>query len=162
MVVDFVIRKAPGMKLAVRTIKGKWPGDKGLRTEFEAVYGWAKGKGLRTGKWVMWETGDWDKPASMKFMAAVELRTKNPVRGGKGMSVKSFPAVTVASVTFDPDVVSPRVIYHGLSDFLRSSRKEGKYREAGPYMEVYGANPWSSKRAWAHTQIAVPVRKLGK
>jgi len=160
MVVDFVIRKAPGYRLATRTMKGTWPGDKAVRAEFEKVHEWAKAKGLRTGKWVFREFGDYDKPAKMRYEVGIELRTRSPVRGGKGMSVKTIPSGTVASVTFDPDAVSPRVIYHGLSDFLRWQRKEGKYREAGPYMEVYAGNPWTSERAWAHTQVAAPVKSL--
>ena len=160
MVVDFVIRKAPGYRLATRTMKGTWPGDKALRLEFEKVHEWAKAKGLRTGKWVFREFGDYDKPSSMRYEVGIELRTRSPVRGGKGMSVKTISSGTVASVTFDPDVVSPRIIYHGLSDFLRWNKKEGKYSEAGPYMEVYQGNPWTSKRAWSHTQVAAPVRSL--
>jgi effector-binding domain-containing protein len=162
MVVDFVIRKVPGIKLATSTMKGPWPGDKALRAEFEKVSEWAKAKGLKTGKWVFREFGEYDKPAEMRYEAGIELRTRGPVRGGKGMAVKSLPSSTVASVTFDPDAISPSVIYHGISDYLRWRKKEGKYREAGPYMEVYLGNPWTSKRAWAHTQVQVPVRRLGK
>jgi effector-binding domain-containing protein len=74
--------------------------------------------------------------------------------------MKTLPSSTVATVTFDPDKVSPRVIYHGLVDWLRQREKAGEYKEAGPYREVYLGDPWSSKRAWAHTQVQVPVKRL--
>ena len=96
----------------------------------------------------------------MRFEIGIEILGNRPARGGDGTSIKTLPASEVATVTFDPDIVSPRVIYHGLTDWLRWQRKEGKYKEAGPYREVYLGNPWASARAWAHTQIQVPVKKL--
>lgn len=162
MAIDFKIRKAPGCRLATRSMKGSWPGDKALRAEFEKIHAWAKMKGLRTGKWVFREFGEMDEPEKMRFEAGIEIRGKGAVRGGKGVSMKTLQASSVVAVTFDPDVVSPRVIYHGLSDYLRWRKKEGEYKEAGPYREVYIGNPWSSKRAWSQTQIQAPVKKLGR
>lgn len=161
MTVDFMIRNAPECILATRTLRGSWPGDKALRSEFEKLLTWAKEKGIRTGKWFFREFGD-DKtpPAKWRWEVGVEVRSRGRMRGGKGVSMTTLPSSTVATVTFDPDKISPRVIYHGLADWLREREKAGEYKEAGPYREVYLGNPWSSKRAWAHTQVQVPVKKL--
>ena len=161
MVVDFEIRKVAGCRLATRSMRGSWPGDKALRAEFEKVQAWAKVKGLKTGKWVFREFGGMDRPERMRFEVGIEVLGKGPVRGGKGIAMKTLAASSVVAVTFDPDVVSPRVVYHGLSDYLKWQRKEGKYKEAGPYREVYADNPWNSKLAWAQMQIQVPVKKPG-
>jgi len=161
MTVDFEIRKAPEYKVATRTLTGAWPGDKALRSEFEKVQAWAKEKGLRTGKWFFREFGDDETPdAKWRWEVGVELRDTGPVRGGKGFVMKTLPSSSVATVTFDPDKVSPRVIYHGLADWLRHREKAGEYKVAGPYREVYLANPWTSKQAWAHTGVQVPVKRL--
>jgi hypothetical protein len=161
MVVDFEMRKAPEYRLATRTLRGQWPGDRALRSEFEKVLQWAKEKEIKTGKWFFREFGEDDiQPAKRRWEVGVEVRSKGPVRGGKGISMTVLPPSTVASVTFDPDQVSPRVMYHGLSDWLREREKAGEYKETGPYREVYKGNPWTNKRVWAHTQIQVPVRKL--
>jgi effector-binding domain-containing protein len=160
--VDFTIRKAPEYKLATTTLKGKWPGDKVLQAEFEKLAGWAKAKGIRTGKWLFSELEEMDVPEEkQRYLVGIEVRSKGPVRGGKGVSIKTIPASVVGAITFDPDVVSPRVIYHGLNDWLHWHEKEKKYRVAGPFRELYTGNPWSSKKAWAHTQVQVPLKKLG-
>ncbi|MGD1054512.1 MAG: GyrI-like domain-containing protein [Nitrososphaerales archaeon] len=158
MVVDFEIRKVPEYRLATRTLKGSWPGDKVLRSEFESVSNWAREKGTRTGKWFFREFDDDDTKG--RWEVGVEVRSKRHMRGGKGISMITLSSCTVAAVTFNPDQVSPRVIYHGLVDWLRQREKAGEYKVAGPYREVYLGNPWSNRRAWAHTQVQVPVKKL--
>ena len=161
MTVDFAMRKAPEYKIATRTLTGAWPGDKALHSEFEKVQAWAKGKGLRTGRWFFREFGDDNTPdAKWRWEMGVEIRGAKAVRGGNGIVLKTLPPSTVATLTFDPDEISPRVIYHALADWLRHRAKEGEYKEAGPYREVYLGDPWSSKRAWAHTQIQVPVKRI--
>lgn len=160
MTVDFEIRKVPEYRLATRTMKGSWPGDKALRFEFERIQIWANKKGIKTGRWVFREFGEYDEPSKMRFEVGIEIRGKGPMRGDNGVSIKTLPASAVAVVTFDPEVISPRVIYHGLTDWLRWQKKERKYEEAGAYREVYEGNPWSDTVAWAHTQVQVPVKKL--
>jgi len=161
MTVDFEMHKAPEYRVATRTLTGAWPGDKVLHAEFERVQAWARGRGLRTGKWFFREFGDDDTPdARWRWEMGVEIRGARTVRGGEGIVMKTLPSCTVATVTFDPDEVSPRVIYHGLAGWLRERQKAGEYKEAGPYREVYRGDPWSSKRAWAHTQVQVPVKRL--
>lgn len=161
MTVDFGMRKAPEYRIATRTLTGAWPGDKALRAEFERVQAWARARGLLTGKWFFREFGDDKTPDSKwRWEMGMEIRGTKPVRGGKGVVMKTLPSSTVAMVTFDPDKVSPRVIYHGITDWLREREKAGEYKESGPYREVYLGDPWRSKRAWANTQVQVPVRRL--
>jgi len=161
MTVDFVMRKAPEYRVATRTLTGAWPGDKGLRTEYEKVQAWAKEKGLRTGKWFFREFGDDETPDDKwRWEMGVEIRGTGPIRGGKGIVIKTLPSSTVASVTFDPDKIAPRVIYHGMVDWLRAREKAGEYKESGDYREVYLGDPWSNKKAWTNTQVQVPVKRL--
>jgi len=160
MTVDFAMRKAPEYRIATRTLTGAWPGDKALRAEFEKLQAWAKENALRTGKWFFREFDEETAGAKWRWEMGVEVRGTRPVRGEKGILMKTLPSSTVATVTFDPDKISPRVIYHGLADWLRQREKAGEYKEAGPYREVYLGNPWSSKRVWAHTQVQVPVKRL--
>jgi DNA gyrase inhibitor GyrI len=161
MVVGFELRKAPGFRVATRRLKGPWPGDRALRSEYEKVLDWAKKKGLRTGKWFFREFDDDDTPPAMRrWEVGIQVIGKRQVRGGNGISVATMPPCTVATVTFNPDQVSPRVVYHGMADWLRWRKKTGEYKESGAYREVYLGNPWVSRRAWAHTQVLVPVKKL--
>ena len=160
MVVDFVLRNAPEMKVATLTMKGRWPGDKPIREEFEKLHAWTRSRGLKTGKWVFRELGDMTGPeSSAKWEVGIEVRGKGPLRGGGGVSIKTLPATKVASVTFDPDVVSARLVYHGISDWLRWREKFKEWKSVGPYREMYSGNPWTSKSAWAHTQVQAPVKK---
>ncbi len=160
MTVDFSMRKTPEYRIATRTLAGRWPGDKALGAEFQAIVAWAKKHGVKTGKWFFREFGEDETPeAEWKWEMGIEVKGPG-VKGGDGVTLKTLPATTVAAVTFDPDAVSPRVIYHGMADWLRAREKAGEYKEAGPYREVYLGDPWGSKRAWSSTQIQVPVRRL--
>jgi hypothetical protein len=51
------------------------------------------------------------------------------------------------------------LVYCGLDGWLRWMSKEGKYKIAGRYREVYPGNPWKSKSAWAHTKVEVPIKR---
>jgi hypothetical protein len=33
------------------------------------------------------------------------------------------------------------------------------FKEAGPSREVYDDNPWTDARAWANTEVQVPIKK---
>jgi hypothetical protein len=161
MVVDFELRKVPEYKLATRTLKGPWPGDRALHSEYEKVLEWTKEKGMNTGKWFFREFADDDiPPAKRRWEVGIQVLGKGPIRGGKGVSVVKLPPCTAATVTFNPDQISTRVIYHGMADWLRLREKAGEYKESGKYREVYVGNPWNNRRAWAQTQVQVPVKKL--
>jgi len=115
------------------------------------VAAWAKQNRLRTGKWIFRE------PAERAWEVAIEVRGSAKSRGN--VRLKSYPASTVASVTFDPDLVSPRVVYHGVTDWLRWRKREKEIRSVGPYREVYDDDPWRNPKAWARTTVQVVVRR---
>lgn len=150
MTVDFTLKRTPSLRLA--SIRWKGPYDeKTIRKRFEEVEHWARSQGLTTGRWVFRE------PGSRTWDTAVEVRGK--ARSHGRVKVRTIPAGTVASVVFDPDVVSPRVVYHGLSDWLRWRRKEKAIRSVLSYREVYLGNPWTDRKAWAQTEVQFVVRK---
>jgi len=125
-----------------------------IRREWEGIARWAKAKGVRTGKWFFSEDGSGPK---YRFEMAIEVRS--PAKSEGKIHIRTLPASPAASVTFNPDEVSPRVVYHGLNDWLRWQKKEKAIRRVRTYREVYTANPWTDARAWSHTEIQVLVTK---
>ncbi|MGA8709715.1 MAG: GyrI-like domain-containing protein [Thermoplasmata archaeon] len=150
MAVDFVLKKTPSIRLAAIRWKGPY-NERKIQQQFEAVEKWARARGLRTGRWVFRE------PDSRVWDTGIEVRGKAHSEGR--VKVRTLPAGHVASVLFDPEVVSPRVVYHGLSDWLRWRRKEKEIRSVVSYREVYPGNPWKDKRAWSRTEVQFVVRK---
>jgi len=150
MSVDFVIKKAPAYRVASIRWKGPWS-DAAVRRKFGEVLGWARRQHLTTGKWIFRE------PAERSFEVAVEVR--GPAKSDRKVRIRTFPAGSVASVVFDPKVIEPRVVYHGLSDWLRWQRKEGTLRSVGDYREVYSGDPWTDAKAYARTEVQYTVRK---
>jgi len=150
MTTDFVLKRSPGFRLATLRWKGPYS-EAQIRKNFERVEKWARARHLRTGRWVFREPGSrvWDTGVEVFGRARSEGRVK----------VRKILATTVASVTFDPDVVSPRLVYHGLSDWLRWRRKEKAIRSVVSTRELYSGNPWKDKRAWAKTEVQFVVRK---
>lgn len=149
MTVEFGFKRSPAIRVASFRWSGPWS-ERRIRSEFERVERWALGQGLRTGQWVFLE------PKERTWEVGVEVRGR--ARGGDGIRLRTFPATRVAAARFDPDVVAPHVIYHGLADWLRWRRKEKEIRSAGAYREVYAGNPWTNRKAWAQTEIQVVVR----
>jgi effector-binding domain-containing protein len=150
MTVDFALKRAPKLRIANVRWKGPW-NDRVIQQHFETVEKWARSRGLKTGRWVFRE------PDARTWDAGIEVRGR--AKSDWRVKLRTLPAASVASVEFDPDVVSPRVIYHGVTDWLRSQRKEKVIRSAGAYREIYNGNPWRDKRAWSKTEIQVVVRK---
>jgi effector-binding domain-containing protein len=150
MTVDFSFAKAPAMRLATVAWKGPWNEAK-IRAKFRQIETWARAQGLRTGRWVFSEPGD------RRWTAGIEVRGR--AKSGGGIRLKTLPAATVARVVFDPEVVSPRVVYHGLSDWLRWRRRDHTIRSVGASREVYSADPWQVARAWKNTEVQYVVRK---
>ncbi|HEV2317022.1 MAG TPA: GyrI-like domain-containing protein [Thermoplasmata archaeon] len=147
--VDFSFKRAPSLQVATYEWKGPWK-DGRIRTEFERVARWASSKGLRTGRWMLIE------PSMGKFRVAIEV--KGRARGDGHVRVRTLPGSRVASITFDPDAVSARVVYHGLTDWLKWRRKDGEIKSVGVYREVYDGNPWTDSKAWARTEVQAVVR----
>ena len=148
MPVDFEIVRAPSVRAATVSWKGRWD-DRRVRREFERLARWAADRRLRTGRWLLTHR----EPG---FQVAIEIRGR--ASGGGGVTVRRIPAGRVARVRFDPDRIAPRVVYHGLSDWLRWRKKDRTIRASGAYREVYDANPWTNARAWASTEVQVLVR----
>jgi len=150
MTVDFGYKRAPSFRVATLSRTGAWD-EKKLRGQFKTLMEWARKNHLRTGHWLFFE------PDMRTFIAGVEVRGK--AKGSGRIRLRTVPASTVASVIFDPDVVSPRVVYHGLNDWLRWQKKEKAIKKALSYREVYSGDPWSGPKVWAHTEIQVVVKK---
>ena len=150
MTVDFAFKKASGFTAATVSWKSAWS-DARIRKEFESLAKWAQKGGLKTGRWMFRGDGE------SSFLVAIEVKGK--FKGDGRVRAKTFPAERVASVTFDPNLVSPRVVYHGLTDWLRWRKKEGEVKRIGDYREVYNGNPWTDPKAWSKTDIQVVVRK---
>ena len=150
MTVDFAWGKVPSLKVASIAWTGPW-NERTIRANFERLERWAKARRLRTGRWIFREPGE------RRWEVALELRGQ--ARGGDGVRIQTLPAATVARVVFDPEEVSPRLVYHGLSDWLRWRRREKEIRSVVSSREVYSGNPWTDRRAWARTEVQFIVRK---
>lgn len=150
MTVDFGYKRMPSLRVATLSRTGGWD-EKKLRGQFKTVAEWAKKNHLRMGRWLFFE------PNMRTFIAGIEV--KGAAKGSGRIRLRTLPAATVARVVFDPDEVSPRVIYHGMYDWLKWQRKEKKIKKPLSYREVYSGDPWSGPKVWAHTEIQVVVKK---
>jgi effector-binding domain-containing protein len=150
MVVDFKIKRAPAYRVASISWKGPW-NERRIRAQFDRVAKWARKSGLRTGKWIFREPGTRAWEVSIEVRGAA--RPEGPIR------LRTLPASAVACVVFDPDVVSPAVVYHGVTDWLRWRKRDKTIRAVGSYREVYDGDPWRQPKAWARTEVQVVVRK---
>jgi effector-binding domain-containing protein len=149
MTVDFEFARAPAYRVASIAWKGPW-NERQIRARFEEVEKWAKSQRLRTGRWIFRE------PGARSWEVAIEV--KGSAAGTGRIRRKTYPASRVARVVFDPDAVSPRVVYHGLSDWLRWRRKDKQIRSVGDSREIYTGNPWRDARAWSRTEVQFLVR----
>ena len=130
-----------------------------MREEFNQTVKWAKKKGVRTGRWFFAMLDESEIPdKKRRWEAAIEVKGAKAEAQG-GIRFREFPDQLVASVTFDPEKVSPRVIYYGLEGWLEWG-EDREYKSAGTPREVYKGDPWRSARAWANVEVQVPVKKL--
>ena len=153
MTVDFAIKRAPKYRVA----SVRWVGpyrEKRIRSEWEGLARWAKARGLRTGRWFFLEDGSEPR---YRFEVAIEVLGAAKSEGK--VRIRTFPASAIATITFNPDQVSARVIYHGLSDWLRWRKKDKTIKRTRAWREVYTGNPWTDARAWSRTEIQVLVSK---
>lgn len=149
-VVNFALEKAPAYRVASIVRVGPWK-EENLRTEFGELTRWAERRGVRTGHWIFRDRGHdvWEACLEIAGAAAPEGRIR----------LKTLAATWVARVTFDPDVVSSRVVYHGLNDWTRVHRRRGELRSIGDVREVYEGSPWSEPKAWSHCRVEFLVRR---
>ncbi len=147
---DFRFGRAKAAKVVAVRWVGPW-NEARIKRELEGVGRWAKAHKLRTGRWFF------QQPRERTWEVAVEVFGRARPEGR--MTRRTYKASAVAEVRFDPEQVSPRVVYHGLTDWLRWRRKEGTIRRAGIYREVYEDNPWKNPKAWHDTLVQVVVHK---
>lgn len=150
MLVDFVLKRAPAYRVASIVRVGPWKEDN-LRTEFLELAHWAKRQKVRTGHWIFFER------RSDRWEACLEFRGRATAEGR--VRLKTLPACWVATVTFDPDRISSRVVYHGLRDWTRHRRRDGTVRSVTAVREVYADDPWSNRRAWSNCEVQFLVSK---
>ena len=151
MPIDFVLKRYPGCRAATITRKGPWKKEN-LRAEFRALVAWARKNRVRPGRWFFIEGGGMNR-----WIAALEFRGK--AKGSGPIRVRTLPTEWVASVVCDPDELAPRVVYHGLSDWLRWRRKDRTIRRVAYSREVYSADPWTHPAAWSRAEVQFVVRK---
>jgi len=149
MVVQFVLKRVPAVRVAAIVRVGPWRPDN-LRTEFGELTRWAERQRVRTGRWVFVERDH------HRWEACLEFRGK--ARADGRIRLKTLVPTRAASVVFDPDQVSSRVVYHGLTDWTRSQRRDGKIGGVTGIREVYSGDPWSDPQAWAHCEVQFIVR----
>jgi DNA gyrase inhibitor GyrI len=150
VVVDFKLKRVPATRVASLSWKGPW-NERKIRAQFDRVAAWAREHKLRTGQWIFREPGHRSWEVAIEVRGAA--RSEGPIR------VRNCPASTVASVVFDPNSVSPAVVYHGITDWLKWRKKDKTIRSVGAYREVYAGDPWRQAKAWARTDVQVIVRK---
>jgi len=127
-----------------------------LRSEFSQLVRWAKKRKLGTGKWMLYFI---DEPGGRRPMNKLRseacLQIKGKAKSEGKIKVKKLPRQKVASVTFNPDKVSPRLVYSGLYGWLKWSG----FKDTVQGREVYTGNPWRNPRAWANAEVQVPVKR---
>lgn len=150
MVVDFVFKRTPAYRVATLSRTGGW-NEKKLRDQFRTLAAWARKNHLRIGRWIFYE------PNERTFVAALEV--KGRAKGEGRIRLRTLPAATVASVTFNPDEIEPEVIYHGLMDWLRWRKRAKEIQSVGMAREVYTGDPWSGPKIWARTDVQFVVKR---
>lgn len=163
MVVDIVTKREPGHKVIVKSYMGPWTGDDMLREEFTELERWAKKNGIRTSKWfrIYLDKYAVESPSDQRrWWASIAYRGRTHALPPR-MEAKFLPPELVASVTFNPEVVSDRLVFHGLECWLDWRTKQGEFEEAGPTREVFVGNPWVDPVARTQIELQVPIRKLG-
>jgi hypothetical protein len=148
------------------TYTGPYTGEDMLRSEFDYLSKWLDKNHLRSGRWLRIELDKYEvgAPSNIRrrWWACIQFGGKLRSKPSSDVEVKVIPAAYVASVTFDPNVVSDRLIYHGLECWLDWRTKFGEYEEAGPTREVYTGNPWTDKKAKKHIELQVPITKISR
>ena len=155
MPVDLKVKRAPSYTVASMMRVGPYSGNM-LRSEFTQLVKWAKRRRVRTGRWILFfidEPGGRRPLNKLRSEACLQIKGR-AVSEGK-IRVKKLPAHKVASVTFNPNIISPRLVYSGLYGWLRYAG----YKDAGLSREVYEGNPWTNTRAWANTEVQVPIKR---
>lgn len=155
MVVQARLKNAPSYSVASLMHVGPYRPDM-LRAEFSRLMSWAKKRKLRTGKWFAYfhdEPGGRRPASKFRSEACLEIRGRAKPEGK--IRIKKLPKQRVASVVFNPNQISPDLIYGGLYGWVQYSG----LRNAGPPREIYTSDPWKNARAWANVEVQMPVKR---
>ena len=155
MIVDIEVKTAPKYKVAYITRLGPYTGQNMWRSEFSQLMKWAKKRHVRTGKWIMYFIDEWGKRPESKRRSVACLEVKGNPKPEGNIRIMTLPKQRVASVVFDPDKFADRLVYHGIEGWLQYR----PLKQAGPSREVYSGSPWTDRRAWANTEVQVPLKK---
>jgi effector-binding domain-containing protein len=151
MRVDIVRKKAPSYRVASIVHIGPWkPGI--LRPEFGELARWAKREGVPTGQWIFLER------VGHRWEAGLEIRGPRRVQGSGRIRVKTLPATPVASIRFDPEAISSRIVYHALHDHVRRLVKDREVRSLAGHRELYRGDPWKDSNAWSQCEVQFLLR----
>jgi len=139
---------------------GSWRDDTSWRSDLDELERWVRKRKLRTGKCFLYELDGLGafKPESKHHWETC-LEVKGKARSEGMVKVRDLSAETVASIQFNPDKVSPRVVYHALRDWLRWRLRDKTFKRTGAVREVYSGNPWKKTRAWVKAEVQVLVKK---
>jgi DNA gyrase inhibitor GyrI len=155
MRVDFKVKVAPSYNVAYILHRGPYTGQNMWKSEFNQLVKWARKHKLRTGKWIMYFLDKWDiKPEKeRRSVACLEIRGKAKSEGK--IQTMKIPSQRVVSVTFDPNKISPDLVYYGIEAWLQYC----PYKQAARSREVYNDNPWTNPRAYANCEVQVPLKR---
>lgn len=155
MVVDFKVKVAPSYKVAYIIHIGPYTGPNIWREEFTELIKWARKKRLRTGNWIMGFLGDLGAYTTSKSRSIAALKIKGNAKPEGRIRIRTLPRRKVVSVTFNPDIIADRLVYHGIEGWLPYR----PFKEAGPAREVYNGSPWTDRKAWSKAEVQVPIKK---
>jgi DNA gyrase inhibitor GyrI len=165
MTVDFEVVKAPKYYVASLTRQGPWTGDNMMRPYFSKLLNWARKNKLRTGKWIYTElVGPNAPPDKRVYEASLELQNAKKLTSLRASKVRVqiLPTLSVVRIKFNPELVSSRLVYHGLESWIEWRKRYGEYARSDSFWsrEIYRDDPWKSKVAWENAEVQVPIRKL--
>jgi DNA gyrase inhibitor GyrI len=153
--VDFKVKVAPSYNVAYIIHVGGYTGPNMWRREFSQLTRWAKKRRIRTGKWIMYFIDEWGKKPNNKRRSAACLEIKSKARPEGKIGIMKLPRQRVVSVTFNPDKVADRIVYHGIEGWLQYR----PFKESGPPREVYNGSPWTNAYAWANCEVQAPIKR---
>ena len=166
MTVDFEIVKVPEYRVASLVRNGPWTSENMMRPFFSRILAWARKNKLKTGKWIFTElVGPAAASEKRMYEASIEIKGRKEVNlpGEMGrIKFQALPSMTVGRIKFNPELVSSRLVYHGLESWLEWRKRYGEYERSKAFWtrEVYIDDPWKSKVAWENVEVQVPIRKL--
>lgn len=159
MFVDIIVKNEPSHRVASIQFIGSFSGENHLRKEFNELVAWAKAMKVRTGKWIFVEVDGFEAGKQRRWEACIEI--KDAAKSDGRVMVKNLPLQKVASVKFDPEEVSSRLVYHGIEGWLHWRERFHELKSSGPSKrEIYSANPWTNARAWKRAEVQFPVEKM--